>query len=53
MESPYNYSYGLSINKLRKVIKISFFFLTVALDTDMAMYMAMAVARASSLLKIG
>ena len=28
-------------------------FLTVALDTDMAMYMAMAMARASSLLKIG
>ena len=49
----YNYSYGLSINKLRKVIKISVFFLTVALDNDIAMYMAMAVARASSLLKIG
>ena len=47
----YNYSYGLSINKLRKVIKISGFFLAVALYTDM--YMAMAVARASSLLKIG
>ena len=49
----YNSSYGLSMNKLRKVIKISVFFLTVALDTDIAMYMAMAVARALSLLKIG
>ena len=28
-------------------------FLSVALDTDMAMYMAMAMAIASSLLKIG
>ena len=27
-------------------------FLTVALDTNMAMYMAMAMAKASSLLKI-